>query len=240
MTAVKMTEKTDKKNNLTKVFLEGVYFMYVKVGKQKAPIFAQKDLDFSEVTQWEQTLDVLVDEDTADRLEELFPRASVKKLSKAQLMKKLKLEEGEEDQLPYDAKKYWVFKAAQKLQRQDGSPTDPRLLPKVVEVVDGKLVDITYKKSVGNMSFGSLMLKVSYNKKFSCHLAYPSILKITDLIEFTSSDGLDEETEEFLGGDVEFDEPQEAEAAEQSSGDTDDTDETDDEDDDDDDDDVVY
>lgn len=235
MTQVVMKEKTDDNGKLTKVMLENVYFMYVKIGKQKAPIFAQKDLPLSDVTEWEQTLDVLVDEDTADRLEELFPRSSVKKLSKAQLMKKLGLEEGEEGELPYDAKKYWVFKASQKLQRANGTPVDARLLPKAVEIVDGKGVDITYKKSIGNMSRGGLLLKVSYNKTFKCNLAYPSMLKIVDLIEWASGDSVDEDTMDFLGVEVEFDEPEEAEEhSEDTSTDPDDDLDEDD------DDDVVY
>ncbi len=71
-------------------------------------------------------------------------------------------------------------------------------------------MDVTFEKLVGNGSDCDLLLRVSHNPTYGT-FTYPAVLKCTNLIEYkTNSGGVDADTEDFLGGAVEFaDEPEE-------------------------------
>lgn len=203
--------KKDSKGNIEKVAIMGAKAYYVKF-QEPVVIFDQKDLPRKSQTQFEYTVELLVDEDCADAYDELFPKQAATKMSKAQVMKKFKAETDEDlEAIGIDPKqkKYYFIKKVQAAQKKDGSPMSKQLRPRVVELVDGKPVDVTFDKLVGNGSSCDLLLRVSHNPTYGC-FSYPAVLKCTNLIEYTSNGGgVDADTEDFLGGSVEFaDEPE--------------------------------
>lgn len=188
----------DAKGNISKVFIEDVVFYYAQVQKAK-PIYDQRE--WSNPNKFEYLVDVLVDEDTYDLIEETFPKTSLKKYSKEKFMERFKIES--EEDLPYDSKKYFVAKFKQAAQKADGSPINPQLRPRAFEMVNGKAVDITIDKLIGNGSKGAILLRSSTNSTYGT-FAYLSTLKVTDLVEYETSSVTDEAVSDFLGGDVEF------------------------------------
>lgn len=206
--------KNDPKGNIEKVAITGAKAFYTKFQKP-VPIFDQKDM--AKPTLFEYTVELLVDEDTADAYDELFPKQTSVKLSKAQVAKKFKLESDEDFKaigLDPKQKKFYSIKKSQKAQKADGTDISPKLRPRVVEVVDGKPVDVTFDKLVGNGSGVDLLMRVSHNPTYGS-FSYPAILKVVNLIEYVGADssGVDEDTQDFLGGEFEF-----AEAPESNKG----------------------
>ncbi len=199
--------KKDSKGNVEKAAIMGAKAYYVKF-QEPAVIYDQKDLPRNKQTHFEYTVELLVDEDCADLNDELSPKQKATKLTKAQVMKKFKAETDEDlEAIGIDPKqkKFYFIKKVQAAQKKDGSAMSKQLRPRVVELVDGKPVDVTFEKLVGNGSDCDLLLRVSHNP---WHLYIPCC---TDLIEYkAASGGVDADTEDFLGGSVEFaDEPEE-------------------------------
>lgn len=194
-----VTFKKDSKGNINKAIVSDVVFYYTSVQKPR-PIYEQRD--WSNPNKFEYLVDVVVDEDTADILEETFPKGSYKKFSKEKFMERFKIED--ESELPFDAKKYFVAKFKQAAQKKDGEPISPQLRPRVFEMVDGKPVDVTVDKLVGNGSKGDILLRVGSNDYGT--FAYLSMIKVIDMVEYeqTSSNGIDEDSMDFLGGEVEL------------------------------------
>lgn len=205
--------KQDKKGNIEKAALMDVVFFYVKC-QEAVPIFDQKDA--AKPTHFEYTLECVCDEDTADAYDETSPKQPAKKMTKEQVAKKYRLvdEDGKindekfvEANLDPKQKKFWVIKKAQAKQTKDGSKSLDHLRPKVFEVVNGKSIEVTREKLVGNGSKGSLLLRYTHNATYGT-FSYPAMLKIDELIEYEKSGkgGLDEDSQDFLGGDVELEE----------------------------------
>lgn len=205
--------KQDKKGNIEKAALMDVVFFYVKC-QEAVPIFDQKDA--AKPTHFEYTLECVCDEDTADAYDETSPKQPAKKMTKDQVAKKYRLvdEDGKVDDAKFveanldpKQKKFYVIKKAQAKQTKDGSKSLDHLRPKVFEVVDGKSVEVTREKLVGNGSKGSLLLRFTHNATYGA-FSYPAMLKVDELIEYEKSGkgGLDEDSQDFLGGDVELEE----------------------------------
>lgn len=201
----------DSKGNIEKAAIIGAKAYYVKF-QEPVVIFDQKDLPRKSQTQFEWTVELLVDEDTADAYDETSPKQPATKLSKAQVMKKFKAETDEDLEaigINPKLKKFYFIKKSQAAQKKDGSAISKQLRPRVVEVVDDKPVDVTFDKLVGNGSDCALLLRFSHNSTYGS-FSYPAVLKCTNLIEYTANGGgVDADTEDFLGGSVEFaDEPE--------------------------------
>jgi cell division protein FtsL len=213
--------KEDKKGNIEKAVIEGVVF-YAKI-MEPSVIYDQKDMPKSQQDQFEWSVELVVDEDTADEYDEsVSDKQSAKKVLKAALAKKYRLtdDDGNADDekfkevgLDPSHKKFFVIKKAQRCQKQDGGSLKS-LQPRVVEMVDDKGVDITFEKLVGNGSKAALLMRYADQGSYGVS-SYPAILKVTSLIEYVSTGGqqaLSAEEEDFLGGSVEF-----ADAPENSS-----------------------
>ena len=199
--------KQDKKGNIEKAAIMGAKAYYTKF-QQPAVIYDQKDLPRNKQTHFEYTVELLVDEETADNYDEHFPKQASKKMTKQQVMKKFKAESDEDlEEIGLDPKqkKFYFIKKVQAAQKKSGEALPKQLRPRVVEVVDGKPVDITFDKLVGNGSDVDLLLRVSQNPTYGS-FSYPAVLKCVNLIEYKASGtgGVDEETQDFLGGDLEF------------------------------------
>lgn len=188
----------DAKNNITKAIINDVQFYYAQLNKAK-PIYDQRD--WSNPTHFEYLVDVLVDEDTYDTIEENFPKTSLKKFSKEKFMERFKIES--EEDLPYDAKKYYVAKFKQAAQKKDGTALNPQLRPRAFEMIDGKPVDVTVSKNIGNGSKGAVMLRVSSNATYGT-FAYLATLKVEELVEYEAGNASNADMEDFLGGSVEL------------------------------------
>lgn len=199
--------KKDKKGNITRAIITGATAYYVKLQKP-SPVFEQRDLG-NRATKTEWTVDLVVSEETADEFDEVFTKQSSKKVSKADFMKRYKIED-EADLPDPKAKKFFVIKVKHAAQDKDGNPINERLRPRAVEIVDNKPVDITFDKLIGNNSKVDVLLRVSSNDFGTFN--YLSVVKVTDLIEYEGAGGKDEVEEDFLGGTLERSEVVENEA----------------------------
>ena len=191
--------KKDAKGNVNKAIIKGAVAFYCKVQKP-SPIYEQRMMQ--NPTKTEYSVDLLVDEDTADQWDEMFTKQPSKKMTAAKFKEKFKIED--ESVLPDPkAKKFFLIKVKQAAQKKDGSDIHPKMRPRVAQVVDGKPVDITFKELVGNGSQVDVLMRANEND-FGC-FAYLGTVKVNKLISY-SVDNTDEDEEEFLGGSMELDE----------------------------------
>ena len=199
MTTIQVLKKEKEQVKLIKV--TDCYFYYTSVGKNKKVVFSQKDLPKSRHTQFEWTTDVLVSEDTADELQEMFPKISVTKLTRKKFMERYKIENDAD--IPSKDTKLYIVKVKQGCQKQDGTPVSDSLKSRAVLVGDKGNTDITVKANIGNGSFGDLVIRVNVSANYGQH-GYLAALLIKDLVEYESGGegGLFND----LGLDVELDE----------------------------------
>ena len=191
-----MKEVKNGKGQLSQLDINNTFFFYTQFGDRKNPIYDERNLPKNKQTRFEQSVQFLVSEEVADRLEEIAGKTSIKKFtSKAKLLEKMKVDD---PSLIPDDKKYFVVKLVQKLQNRDGSNKDARLLPRAFKLDDGKAVEITFSEAVGNGSKGNIRITVSSNPDYGTFL-YPKMVLVTDLVEYSN----DEDLSDFLG-DVEI------------------------------------
>ena len=187
-----MKEAKNGKGQLTQLDINDTFFFYTQFGDRKSPIYDERNLPKNKQTRFEQSVQFLVSEEVADRLEEIAGKTSIKKFtSKAKLLEKMKVDD---PSLIPDDKKYFVVKLVQKLQNRDGSDKDVRLLPRSFNLVDGKAKEITYSEAVGNGSKGNIRVTVSSNPDYGTFL-YPKMILVTDLVGYSTGEDLSD----FLG-----------------------------------------
>lgn len=181
--------------------------MYVKL-KQAQVIYNQKDWDKSAQTMFEYSVDMIVDEDTADEWDAMFPKQSAKKVLKKDFMKTYKIEKDEEFPKGVDPKlkKFYVIKLKQNTHYEDKNgvvqPLSKETRPRLVYInEDGKKVDGTLTVEVGNGSVGDVLVSVRDNGKYGLSCKLKAIL-VTDLIEYTS--GGSKDLDDFFGDNVEL------------------------------------
>lgn len=192
--------KNDAKGNLSTIILRDVALFYTCVMKPR-PIQPQKD--WSNPTRFEYSVGVAVTEEMADEWDEVFAKQSSTKLTNKKFKERYKLEEGDELPVP-DAKKQFIINVKQKTHKSNGDKVSPKLRPRVVEAVEGgKPIDVTMKKLVGNGSRGDVLIRVSHSKEFGA-TAHLNVVKVTQMVDYAMDDGNDEELNDFLGGEVEF------------------------------------
>ncbi len=207
MSQLKQKFETVKGEKVLKnVYILGGIGMYVTV-KEPRPIFDQAN--WPNPDQFEYKASIIVDEETADEWDSIFPKQEAKKFQKAQFMKKFKLETDEDFPKgvnPKD-KKFWVITVTQKAQYFDKKTKELKkfskeMLPKVVMIEEGKPVDRT-TTLVGNGSAIDLMVRASHNAQYGTfsHLA---VVKVNELVPYAGGKGSgDDDLEEFLGGKLE-------------------------------------
>ena len=191
-----MKEVKNGNGQLSQLDINNTFFFYIQFGDRKSPIYDERNLPKNKQIRFEQSVQFLVSEEVADRLEEIAGKTSIKKFtSKAKLLEKMKVDD---PSLIPDDKKYFVVKLVQKLQNRDGSNKDARLLPRAFKLDDGKAVEITFSEAVGNGSKGNIRITVSSNPDYGTFL-YPKMVLVTDLVEYSTGEDLSD----FLG-DVEI------------------------------------
>lgn len=200
--------KTEEKNGKTIVkeaAIKDVVFLYAVYGDNYAPIYDEKDWSKSSQKNFEQKVEVVVDEDTADQVQEVFPKVSVKKFlstkeesAKDKLVKLKKIEDP--DRIP-DLKKLFVLKFTQKVNESKNGPfKEPSKLPKVFEKQGNKMVEITFKKKAGNGSKGVLVLNPFFKNGYG-QILYFGKMFVTDLVEYQAGG---EDLSDLLGEDFEM------------------------------------
>jgi len=198
-----ITFNKDSKGNITSAIVKDALAFYCKIQKP-SPIYEERTMH--NPTQFEYTIDLLVNEDVADEWDEVFAKQPSKKMSAAIFKEKFKLEDESVLDDP-NAKKFYLIKAKQAAQKKDGSQMHPKMRPRVAQVVDGKPVDITFSELVGNGSSVDVLLNINQNDFGT--FSYLSRVKVNSLISYESG-GSDKEEEAFLGGTMEIDERDEA------------------------------
>lgn len=205
--------KKDQKGNIEKAAITDAVAFYTRF-KEPQVIYDEKDLPKDKQRNFEWTVELIVDEDTADAYDETSPKQTATKLLKAQVAKKFKLtdDNGQPDDQKFveagldpKQKKFYSIKKAQRCQSKAGKSLD-FLQPRAVQVVDGKPVDITFEKLIGNGSKVDLLLRFTQHQTYGS-FSYPNIMKVNKLVEFEeggSTGSVDDETADFLGGSVEF------------------------------------
>lgn len=224
----------DAKGNTTSVMIKEGVLMYTKMTEErKGPVYEERKLPKEKQTRWEYSVDVVVDEDTADQFDELFPKQSAKKFLKKAFMEQYKIESDADfpEALDSKAKKFFVIKLRQGTHYEEKDkatkkktgrwlPFSNEIRPRCVEVVGDKKVDITLTKEVGNGSIGTVIAKVTTSDLYGNSAKLRGIL-VTNLLEYSSNGGgSDNKDEGFneLFGDVEFDELPEASIIEKQEG----------------------
>lgn len=186
----------DKKdaNKVTGVIIDGASFYYTRI-RQPSAIFDDRDVKFEKARK-EYKVDVAVTEDVADAWDEIFKKQPSKKHTNKQFADRYKLDS--EADLPFpDQKKQFTIKVTQKELNADGEPMS---VPRVFVTENGKPVDITFDKNVGNGSVGKIKVKAISNKYGS--FAYLDKILLSDLVEYEGGEGgLSEEDKDFLGTD---------------------------------------
>ena len=163
---VQDTSKGSYKN-----YLNDVTFLYARVQRPT--------LKYEKKDEYEYVIDCVVDEDTADKWEELYPKSSVKKHKTAIFEDKY----GIAPPFP-DAKNQYIVKVKADSHYKDGNLVsyDKPSRPKILVPVDGGVKDITMDISVGNGSKGD----VSYRVMTNSFGDFPKLTRVLvkDLIEY--------------------------------------------------------
>lgn len=129
----------------------------------------------------EYSLDLIVDEDTADSWNENFPKQSAKVVKTSDFETIYKIP------APYpEAKKQYVVKLKKPAQYKDGTPVPKQYCPKVLQKQGEVNVDITDQILVANGSKGVVSYEVTENSYGS--FARLRNLLVTDLIEYKQKD----------------------------------------------------
>lgn len=165
---------TDKKR--LKNYINDVVFLYSRVQK---PVLKKDETD-----KYQYTLQLVVDEDTADLMESTFSKIGIKKHNTAIFEEKFGVAP------PYpDEKKQYVVKLNADSHYKDGTavPYEYSSRPKVLVPVEGGVKDVTLDIMVGNGSKGD----VSFSMKTYPQGTFAKLtaLLVKDMIEYEGSDG---------------------------------------------------
>lgn len=120
---------------------------------------------------------VVVDEDTSDSWDEVFPKQPAKVVRSDQFEDIYKIKP------PFEGKKQYVITVRKDELLGNGAPVPEQYRPKVfIENSKGKNVDITASKLVGNGSEGMVSIEV-YENKYGTFARLRNV-KVTNLIEY--------------------------------------------------------
>jgi len=192
--SVQMKIQKDNAGKITNIMLNGVTMYYTCIRKPM-PIYDDRKLAYEKARkEWKIT--VAVDEETADAWDEIFTKQPSKKYTNAKFMEEYKLEDKSELPFPDDKKQYTI-KITQKAQKKDGTPS--KAYPQAFVVEDGKAVEITQSKNIGNGSKGAVKIRVMQNDFGT--FAYLDKVRVDSLVEYADADGGDvsKDDMDFLG-----------------------------------------
>ena len=178
----------DAKGNITKVMLTDVQMGHIKTGKRKEPILKESKLPWKDVKNFQNSVMLIVDEDTADEISEVFPDLKIKKVNtKEKMLERMSMDDPSKlRSLP----KYYTFNVSQKLQKPDGTDKPLSLVPKVFHKNNGKAEEVTWSASLGNGCVGNVMCNVHHNREFGSTTMYLGCILLTDMITYSTEDSI--------------------------------------------------
>lgn len=150
--------------------VNNVYFAFCKI---------QSPVEAINKANTELSVSVVMDEDTADAWNEANPNNLYKSLKNDAFVEKYKFEPPFKDQ-----KKQFVV-TVKKMFSKDGVELPVKFRSRVFQVIDGKNVDVTFEKLVGNGSRGKLSYS-TYTNSFGQFAQLDAIL-VEDMIEYVSA-----------------------------------------------------
>lgn len=167
--------------------VDNVYFAFCKI---QSPVEAVNKANT------ELSVSVVMDEDTADAWNEANPNNLYKSLKNDAFEDKYKFSPPFKDQ-----KKQFVV-TVKKMFSKDGVELPAKFRSRVFEVVNGKNVDVTFEKLVGNGSRGKLSYS-TYTNSFGQFAQLDAIL-VEDMIEYVREEGTESKAAGSDFGDVEL------------------------------------
>jgi hypothetical protein len=158
--------------------VNNVFFAYTKI-MNPVPAINKENSEVSVV--------IIMDEDTSDDWNEKNEGHLTKSLKNEAFTEKYKIE----PPFPNQKKQYVVN--VKKMHSKGGVELPEKFRPRVFQVIDGKNVDVTFIKEIGNGSRGKLSYS-TYSNSFGTHVQLDSIL-VEDLVEYVreDKDGVDGE-----------------------------------------------
>lgn len=192
---MQIIKQQDKKGELSGIILKGVKFYYTMI-RNPSPIYDDRKLTFEKARK-EYKVTIGVNEEIADAWDEIFGKQPSKKMTTEKFLETFKVD-SDVDGLPVvGEKKQYTIRVTQRERRKDGSFTKQ---PKVFLSEDGKVVEITNDKNVGNASEGDVKIRVLKNDYG--YFAYLDKMLISSLNEYETNDGgLSQDDVDFLGTD---------------------------------------
>ena len=167
--------------------VDNVYFAFCKI---------QSPVEAINKANTELSVSVVMDEDTADSWNEANPNNLYKSMKNDAFEEKFKFA------APFtDQKKQFVV-TVKKMFSKDGVELPEKFRSRVFEVVNGKNVDVTFKKLVGNGSRGKLSYS-TYTNSFGQFAQLDAIL-VEDMIEYVREEGTESKVAGSDFGDVEL------------------------------------
>ena len=167
--------------------VDNVYFAFCKI---------QSPVEAINKANTELSVSVVMDEDTADAWNEANPNNLYKSLKNDAFVEKYKFDAPFKDQ-----KKQFVV-TVKKMFSKDGVELPAKFRSRVFEVIDGKNVDVTFEKLVGNGSRGKLSYS-TYTNSFGQFAQLDAIL-VEDMIEYVQAEGTESKSAGSDFGDVEL------------------------------------
>lgn len=150
--------------------VNNVYFAFCKI---------QQPVEAINKANTEVSVSVVMDEDTADAWNEANPANLYKSMKNDAFTEKYKFD------APFtDQKKQFVV-TVKKMFSKAGVELPAKFRPRVFQLIDGKNVDVTFEKLVGNGSRGKLSYS-TYENSFGKFAQLDAIL-VEDMIEYVST-----------------------------------------------------
>ncbi len=121
---------------------------------------------------------IVVDEDTADEFNELYPKQTAAVVKTSEFEEKYKIEP------PFpDAKKQYVITLRKNTLLSNGEPVPEQYQPKVFIVEDGEKVEITQDRLVANGSTGAISIDHFETKSYG-NVARLKNIMVKELVEY--------------------------------------------------------
>lgn len=148
--------------------------VYVQVDQPKPCYVAEKG------SEWKAS--IVVDEDTADKWDEAFPKQTAKQVKTAEFENLYKIA------APYpDQRKQYVITLRKNTKLGNGNDVPPQYTPKLFQQKGNSLVDVTHSVLAANGSVGQISVDV-YEGKMGTFARLKNIL-VTELIEYVKPEG---------------------------------------------------
>lgn len=168
--------------------IQNVTFLYAKI-QNPVPAYNKVDSEWS--------VDVVVSKKDAKAIKKDFPKTSLKEYDNDDFQEKFSIEP------PFPSQEEQYVLKFKKSHIKNGKETPEKYRPRVIQQLDdGRKVDVTFTKLVGNGSKGDLSYRIKETDSYGNFVELQAIL-VKELVEYQSKSG--GVTDDF--GDVALDAP---------------------------------